>query len=70
MWVLLQLHLHSLLITWLHRLGKDKCMTRRESFQVLELIRLTLEILRYVTLVGYVLYDVNCKCCLSINMED
>ena len=31
---------------------------------------LILEILRYVTLVGYVLYDVNCKCCLSINMED
>ena len=45
---LLQLHLHSLLNTWLYRLGNDKCKMRWESFKFCDLVCLILEILLYV----------------------
>ena len=42
--VLLQLHLHSWLNTWLQWLGKDNCNTRRETFKFWNLVRFILEV--------------------------
>ena len=43
-----QLHFHSRFDPWFNGLGRDNCKTRRGSFKCWDLVRLILEILRYM----------------------
>ena len=42
----------SLFSTWLQWIGKGNCKTRRQSFKLSNLVRLILEILRYLNVYG------------------
>ena len=51
---LLQLHLHSLLNTGFNKLHEDNCKARRQTFKLWDLVRIILEIWRYLLSMGHV----------------